>query len=112
MIDPQKMIVLWDSDDEFRITKLRVVNIDEQTPQIDNLPASAGACDEGWLESGRRVVNTPLGLYAHLATAYGFKSREQAIQILREFQKVSGQDWARQLARAAGDDSEDRSDDD
>jgi hypothetical protein len=100
MITPKNMIALWDTDDQWHVTKLVIVNRDEQNSRTDKLPASAGSCDSGWM--GGNVLETPLGLYAHLSTTHGFSDRKVAYEALREFAKVEGQDWASELLERAG----------
>jgi hypothetical protein len=97
VIDPKKMIVLWDTGGNFKIIKLKVVDIRNQTSQTDKLPASAGACDAGWMEGD--VLQTPFGLYAWLSLTYGFPNRKAAMEAALEFAKVEGQTWVQELQR-------------
>lgn len=98
-IPANKMIALWAKNDDLRITKLVVVHIDNQTAETDELPASAGACTAGWMGN---VMDTPLGLFTYLATAYGFASREVAKAALREFAQVDQTPWVPMLQERAG----------
>lgn len=101
MIPAEEMIALWDSDDEMRVTKLIVIRKDDQNRQTNKLPASSGSCDAGWMEGND--LDTPLGLFAYIATTYGFNNRETAAEVVRQFSKVEGASvWAQSLLRRMG----------
>ena len=100
MINPKNMIALWDTDAQWHVTKVTVVEKSKQNNATDRLPASAGACDAGWMAGN--ALETPLGLYAHLATTYGFSTTKVAQSALREFAKVEGQEWAIELLERVG----------
>jgi hypothetical protein len=95
MIPAEKMIALWEIDNDMLITRLVIVNIDKQPVAASKIPASAGACDQGWVDGG--LMNTPLGLFTFLSVSYGYKNRQVAIASVREFGKVEGQDWVADL---------------
>lgn len=105
MIDPKKMIALWNSNEKIKINEFVIVNIEEQNRSHERLLASSGASDEGWMEG--RDVDTPLGLYAFLTTYYGFESKQIMFNVLKEFSKVEGQDWAKDILYRARDESMD-----
>src|SRR4051812_17108678 len=101
MIGPKKMIALWNSHDNMKISEFLILDISAQNRQTDRLHASSGSSDAGWMEGN--PLDTPHGLYSFLATAYGFETREIAFKVLKEFEKVEGQGWARELRYRAGD---------
>ena len=43
-----------------------------------------------------------VGLYAFLATMYGFASKQIAVEVIREFQKVKGIKWPADMLEALG----------
>lgn len=101
MVPAEEMIALWDSDDDGLVTKLIVIRQADQNSQTDKLPASSGACDAGWMEGNE--LDTPMGLFAYIATSYGFKDRETAARAVREFGKVQGAAvWAQSLLNRMG----------
>jgi hypothetical protein len=100
MIPVEKMIALWETDNDMLITRLLILNIDKQPVAASNIPASAGACDQGWMDGG--LMNTPLGLFTFLSVSYGYKNRQVAIASVREFGKVEGQDWVADLLTRMG----------
>jgi hypothetical protein len=97
-IPADKMIACWATDD-LRITKLVVVHIDNQTSETNKLYGRAGASDAGWMGD---IMDTPLGLFTYLATAYGFATREVAKIALGEFAKVDQTPWVQTLQDRAG----------
>lgn len=104
MIDKKKMLLLWDYDPDTRkISKLKIVDIDKQTPQDMGLSASAGASDAGWLTSDL-PIQTPIGLWAYLMTCHGFESVEAKRAALYQFRNVEDQkNWTTMLLRELGD---------
>jgi hypothetical protein len=91
-----RTIILWSSDPERprdeRITEVLICNKDEQPTGADRLHSSRGSCDADWLNGD--PCNSPLGIWAMMATIYGFASEAAKIEALREFTKIRGQDWA------------------
>jgi hypothetical protein len=91
-----RTIILWGSDPERprdeRITEVLICNKDEQPTGADRLHSSRGSCDADWLNGD--PCNSPLGIWAMMATIYGFASEAAKIEALREFTKIRGQDWA------------------
>ena len=100
MIPAEKMIALWETDNDMLITRLLILNIDNQPMAASNIPASAGASDQGWMGGG--LMDTPLGLFTFLSVSYGYKNRQVAIASVREFGKVEGQDWVADLLARMG----------
>jgi hypothetical protein len=64
------------------ITRLVILNIDKQPVAASNIPASAGASNQGWMGGG--LMDTPLGLFTFLSVSYGYKNRQVAIASVRD----------------------------
>lgn len=98
-ISPKQMVCLWDTDEHLRICELRIVSRQDRYNHLSHLPYSDGALCADWM---KRPLRKPLGIYARLATVYGFRSREMHLHVLRQFQQISGQQWAADWAREIG----------
>ena len=108
MIPAGKMIVLWDTNDKQQITKLAVEHISHQPASTHALPDSAGSCTMGWL--GDNPIDNPIGLFSYLAASHGFQDRQTAMHALRQFSKVEGQSWVKEILRRSGELDEDEED--
>src|SRR3954453_11705741 len=100
MIPAEKMIALWETDNDMLITRLVILNVEKQPVSASNIPANAGASDQGWMGGG--FIDTPLGLFKFLSVSYGYKNRQVAIASVREFGKVEGQDWVADILARMG----------
>jgi hypothetical protein len=109
MIPAEKMIVLWDTNDKDQITKLAVEHIEHQPASMRALPNSQGSCSMGWLDEENPIDN-PIGLFSYLATSCGFIDRQTAMHALRQFGKVEGQSWAKEILKRSGELDEDDED--
>jgi len=108
MIPAEKMIVLWDTNDKQQVTKLAVEHISHQPASTRVLPASAGSCTMGWLSDN--PIDNPIGLFSYLAASHGFQDRQTAMHALRQFGKVEGQSWVKEILRRSGELDEDEED--
>jgi hypothetical protein len=82
----------------------------EQNRPLNERP-SAGALSliARKYDFGRREnpIDNPIGLFSYLAASHGFQDRQTAMHALREFSKVEGQSWAKELLRRSGELDED-----
>lgn len=107
MIAADKMMLLWESDDKTGQI-IRVKMVDHETNRANaadqrNYLSSRGACDLGWMTTGK-VIDTPIGLWAYLATCYGFATDEVKKTALWAFRGVDGQkEWTSLMLRELGD---------
>lgn len=86
---------MWNTDDNLRVTDLRIVERGMSLGSLTWLTNSAGACDDGWMDGG--PLSNPMGLFLWLSTAYGFASRGVVYDVLRKFGKIDGQEWVDDL---------------
>lgn len=62
----------------------------------------------GWL--GDNPIDNPIGLFSYLAASHGFQDRQTAMHALRQFGKVEGQSWVKEILRRSGELDEDEED--
>ncbi|GEL44460.1 hypothetical protein MEX01_50510 [Methylorubrum extorquens] len=97
-IDPKISVsdamIGWMCNKECRITELIVLSSAHATSDIYNqYDYWEGKGSKGWGEDNFRT--TPVGIFAYIASEYGFQSREVAYRALKEFSKIKDQSWAR-----------------
>ena len=93
-IEPHEMVALWNYDDDGRITELVIVSEHDFTPELHaKYDSWWGKGERDWGLRGFR--NKPAGLFAYLATARGFVSKEVARTVLIQFSRVRGQQWSK-----------------
>lgn len=84
----------WMCDEERRITKLIVLSSEHATDDTyGQYDYWEGKGSKAWGKDDFRT--TPVGLFAYIASEYGFQSREVAYTALKEFSKIKNQNWAR-----------------
>lgn len=100
MIAAERALILWETDMSGAVGEILVCDV-RARPHWSNhvFEDSAGASGGDWLRGA--WYETPLGVYASLATA-GFRSRADKVNALREFSKIEGQDWPEHLLSSLG----------
>jgi hypothetical protein len=93
------MVCLWNTDEDLKISDLLILSLQDRYEHLSRLQCSDGAICSDWM---KRPLRNPLGIYARMATVYGFASREIHLQALRQFQQIRGQRWAFDWAREIG----------
>ena len=91
LIAPRNMVALWNTDPNLRISEFKIHDREQRFDHLRQLEYSSGAVSSDWM---KRPQWNPVGLYARLATEYGFADDHVHRVVLKEFQKVRGQLWA------------------
>ena len=92
-IPASDVMVGWMCNEDDRVNKLIVISSNNMTDEIDSqYDYWDGNCSKGWGKGDFRT--TPAGLFAYIASEYGFQSRETAYNALKEFSKIRNQSWA------------------
>ena len=89
-IPARNMVALWNTNSSLRISEFQIVDRQERYDHLRHLEYSGGAVATDWM---KRPLWNPVGLYARLATEYGFAGDDIHRVVLNEFQKVSGQSY-------------------
>ena len=93
-IPVSEMVAAWQLDKRNRISKFSIYRLSEFTQEVSaRYVSSLGAGTKSW--GGRDFRTRPSGLFAYIASEYGFDSRETAYGVLEEFCRVKGQKWAK-----------------
>jgi hypothetical protein len=98
---PHEMVLVWDTDDQNRVTRARMRDLGPDTPETKVYSRSWGPCCRGWL--GDDPLENPQGLFLRLATLNGFATNAARVELAREFARVEGQGWAVALLEVACD---------
>ncbi len=108
LIDDEVAHILWQAHADMKVVRVLVtthIRRTEDTSERDRVEAaqqhrdyraSAGSDTAGWLDPNVPAA-TPAGVFAHLAFHCGFASEDGTELCLREFAKLRGADWARQM---------------
>ena len=108
LIDDEKAHILWRTNDDLLVEEvfiaphlvLRNGSSDHDRAEVRRLereyPASAGADTAGWLDT-KDPAASPAGVFSNIALRHGFANPDGIEQCLREFAKIRGADWARQM---------------
>lgn len=116
LIDDETAHILWQPGPDLKVERVLVTkhirltkNASERerteaAGQRRDYHASAGSDTAGWLNPSEPTAS-PAGVFATLAFRYGFASEDGAGKCLKEFAKIRGAEWARQMLTALEEDA-------